>query len=85
MRSVGKRPSSYVEYDLSVNAMGKVQKLEATYYANAGCTVNDSNAPQGCFFFHNAYDPTVWDVAGVDCVTDLPSNTYCRAPGLNIQ
>lgn len=82
MRAVGKRPSSHLEYDLSVNDMGKIQKLEATYWANAGHTCNDTNALQGCFFLCNAYDPSTWTVTGNDAVTDLPSNTFCRAPGL---
>lgn len=81
MRCVGKRPSSYIEYDVSVNDMGKIQKLEANYYANAGHTFNDTNSLQGCIYFHNCYDMSTWDVSGTDTLTDLPSNTYCRAPG----
>lgn len=82
MRSIGKRTSAYFEYDVAVDDDGKIQQLDTTYYGNCGVALNESHAMITIFHFYNCYDPSTWNMVGFDVKTDLPSNTWCRAPGM---
>ncbi|XP_011498418.1 PREDICTED: xanthine dehydrogenase/oxidase-like [Ceratosolen solmsi marchali] len=81
MRAVGKRVPSYTEYDLSVNKLGKIQKMDVSYWANSGSTFNDQYIIGTLEFFFSCYDSSIWSTVGYNVKSDLPSNTWCRAPG----
>ncbi|XP_058788859.1 xanthine dehydrogenase/oxidase-like isoform X2 [Phymastichus coffea] len=81
MRMVGKRTPAYIEYDLTVDDNGKIQQLDANYWGNCGAVFNESHSMLTIFNLCNCYDPSTWNMVGYDVKTDLPSNTWCRAPG----
>ncbi|XP_008216630.2 xanthine dehydrogenase [Nasonia vitripennis] len=81
MRSIGKRVPAYMEYEVSTNDEGKIQQLNGTYYGNVGCSFNETHSIVAIYHFYNCYDPASWNMIGNDVKTDLPSNTWCRAPG----
>ncbi|KAJ8676452.1 hypothetical protein QAD02_012239 [Eretmocerus hayati] len=80
MRTIGKRPDAYMEYDLSVNGEGKIQEMKIMNYLNVGASFNDSTNMSMSFNFYNCYDFSTWDVEAIDVITDIPGNTWCRAP-----
>jgi CO/xanthine dehydrogenase Mo-binding subunit len=81
MRAIGKRVASYTEYNLSVNKLGKIQKMTANYYANGGSAFNDHYIPGTLDQMFNCYDSSTWSVTGYNVRTDVPCTTWCRAPG----
>ena len=81
MRMIGKRVPAYLEYDVSVNDAGMIQQLDGTYYGNVGASFNETHSLSAVTHFYNCYDPSTWNMIGKDVRTDVPSNTWCRAPG----
>ena len=81
MRMIGKRVSSYMEYDVNVNEMGKIQEINAMYWGNLGGSFNETHSYGAVSHFYNCYDPSTWRVSGNDVKTDIPPNTWCRSPG----
>ncbi|XP_058788820.1 xanthine dehydrogenase/oxidase-like [Phymastichus coffea] len=81
MRTIGKRTSAYVEYDLTVDDDGKIQELNGNYWGNCGAAFNESHALITIHHFYNCYDNSTWNMTGFDVITDVPSNTWCRSPG----
>nr|XP_050853429.1 uncharacterized protein LOC127065310 isoform X1 [Vespula vulgaris] len=81
MISVGKRYSTKQEYEVGVNNNGRIQYLNSTHWGNAGCSFNELHAPVVLHHMGSCYDPSRWSCDGFEVKTDLPSNTYCRAPG----
>ncbi|XP_014217161.1 xanthine dehydrogenase-like [Copidosoma floridanum] len=81
MRAIGKRVAAYMEYYVSVDEHGKIQRLNGSYYGNKGAAFNESHATSAINFFYNCYDEKKWNTIGYDVKTDLPCNTWCRSPG----
>ena len=81
MRSIGKRVSAIMEYDLGTDSKGVIQYQNATYYGNKGSSLNESHALDTISFFFNCYETSTWKSIGYDVLTDIPANTWCRAPG----
>ncbi|XP_036145980.1 xanthine dehydrogenase isoform X2 [Monomorium pharaonis] len=82
MQSQGKRYSTYQEYEIGVDDNGVIQYLDSKHWGNSGSNFNDPEAKltvpimqKGC------YTTDSWTFIGVEVLTDIPSNTYCRAPG----
>ena len=82
MRSIGKRITAYMEYDLGTDSNGLIQYQHATYWGNVGSTFNESQTLSTLSHYFNCYDSSTWNSIGYDALTDIPSNTWCRAPGL---
>ncbi|XP_032686991.1 indole-3-acetaldehyde oxidase-like isoform X2 [Odontomachus brunneus] len=81
MNSMGKRMASRQEYEIGVDDNGVIQYLNCATWSNTGYTFNE---PLGWLVVHhleNCYTPDYWTCKGFEARTDLPSNTYCRAPG----
>lgn len=81
MRSIGKRITSYLEYDVGTDSNGLIQYQNVISWMNAGSSYNETqlfSILSGCF---NCYDYSTWNSIGYDVLTDIPANTYCRAPG----
>ncbi|KAJ8687934.1 hypothetical protein QAD02_023729 [Eretmocerus hayati] len=81
MRAVGKRTPAYCEYELEVDKSGKIQKMDASMYFSVGVSFNEPPAPLAAKGFRNCYEYGAWSIKGYACKTDLPSNSFARAPG----
>ncbi|KAL0109815.1 hypothetical protein PUN28_013466 [Cardiocondyla obscurior] len=81
MRSQGKRISSRQEYEVEIDDEGVIQHLDTKYWCNSGCNFNDGHAFGVVHHYGSCYTNDNWSFNGFEVRTDLPSNTYCRAPG----
>lgn len=81
MATVGKRYSMKQEYEVGVNDDGLIQYLNSTHWGNAGSSFNELHAPFLIHHFYTCYDSETWGCDGFEVKTDIPSNTFCRAPG----
>ncbi|XP_008544021.1 uncharacterized protein LOC103568824 isoform X1 [Microplitis demolitor] len=81
MMCLGKRPHARQEYEVGVDAQGVIQYLNSTSWHNAGCSWNEFSSVLTFQHIYTCYDGSTWNVGVVDALTDVPSNTYCRAPG----
>ncbi|XP_046483350.1 xanthine dehydrogenase/oxidase isoform X2 [Neodiprion pinetum] len=80
MSSIGKRSPSYHEYEVGVDINGKIQYLNVKHWSNSGAIFNESSSPVIAYHCGNCYDTSTWTREGYEVRTDLPTNTYCRAP-----
>ena len=81
MTSVGKRYAMRQEYEVGVNDEGLIQYLNETHWGNAGASFNELHGPIVVHHFYTCYDPETWSCDAFEAKTNLPSNTFCRAPG----
>ncbi|XP_048511551.1 indole-3-acetaldehyde oxidase-like isoform X3 [Athalia rosae] len=81
MSAVGKRPQTRQEYEVGVDDAGKIQYLDSKHWSSAGSSFNEPTGAAAALHCGNCYDVTTWTREGNEARTDLPSNTYCRAPG----
>ncbi|XP_017763664.1 PREDICTED: xanthine dehydrogenase/oxidase-like isoform X2 [Eufriesea mexicana] len=81
MLAIGKRYDTRQEYEIGVDDNGRIQYLNSKYWGNSGCNFNEPHAPVAGYHFPSCYDNSTWTYQGFEVKTDLPSNTYCRAPG----
>ncbi|XP_034185073.2 uncharacterized protein LOC117606576 isoform X1 [Osmia lignaria lignaria] len=80
MMSIGKRIDTRQEYEIGVDDNGRIQYLESNFWANSGCNFNEMHAGAIAEHVKSCYDSSTWTYNGYEAKTDLPSNTYCRAP-----
>ncbi|KAL7291951.1 hypothetical protein TKK_0014241 [Trichogramma kaykai] len=81
MRALGKRTASFMEYEVSTDDSGKIQQMDVNYWGNVGASFNESHSMLTAHHFYNCYDFSTWSIKGFDVKTNLPGNTWCRAPG----
>ncbi|XP_043496073.1 indole-3-acetaldehyde oxidase-like [Polistes fuscatus] len=81
MMSIGKRVPTKQDYELGVNNKGRIQYLNSNQWSNLGCSFNEVHAPIVMHHMESCYDATRWTCNGYEVKTDIPSNTYARAPG----
>nr|CAD7401854.1 unnamed protein product [Timema cristinae] len=81
MESLGKRNDVATDYEVGVDDDGKIQYLKADFYENNGSSMNEPLVESSIEHLHSCYDSSTWSVMGKGVRTDLPSMTYCRAPG----
>ncbi|OXU29496.1 hypothetical protein TSAR_010099 [Trichomalopsis sarcophagae] len=81
MRSLGKRGSTYSEYEVGVDDLGKIQYLNWNHWINQGVSLNDARANFVVDMVKNCYDTSTWTLTVNNVITDLPCSTWCRAPG----
>ena len=83
MQLQGKRHEFLCVYKVGVNSSNKLQALQLEYYANGGSTYDGSvttinmalTTADNVYYIPNFY------ATGKACRTNLPANTYMRAPG----
>ncbi|XP_068084723.1 uncharacterized protein [Anabrus simplex] len=82
MEAMGKRFPAAVEYEVQCNNEGKIISLKADLFQNSGCNYNETVlADFTKDSLQNGYDGSKWVISGTAVRTDIPSNTYVRAPG----
>ncbi|CAG2058957.1 unnamed protein product, partial [Timema podura] len=81
MESIGKRNDVATDYEVGMDDDGKIQYLKADFYENNGSSMNEPLIESSIDHLHSCYDSSTWSVMGKGVRTDLPSMTYCRAPG----
>lgn len=69
-------------FKVAFNKRGKIQYLKNNFYQDHGCSENESVLAFTMGVISNCYDMSSWDIKAYSVVTDTPSNTFCRAPGL---
>ncbi|CAG9788121.1 unnamed protein product [Diatraea saccharalis] len=60
---------------------GKIQYLNATIVEDDGCSHNENILAYVAQGFPNCYDPSTFSLKTAAVLTDLPSNSFARAPG----
>lgn len=83
MEMVGKRHPFQCDFKVGFDDNGKVIALQMTIYADGGCSYDSTTVitdmalttADNCYFVPNYY------CKGVECHTNLPSNTPMRGPG----
>ncbi|XP_076397558.1 uncharacterized protein LOC100882814 isoform X3 [Megachile rotundata] len=81
MIAIGKRYDTRQEYEVGVDDNGRIQYLKSKHWGNSGCNFNEMHGPVVIHHIGSCYDTTTWSFQAFEARTDLPSNTYCRAPG----
>ncbi|XP_076639451.1 xanthine dehydrogenase/oxidase isoform X2 [Colletes latitarsis] len=81
MKAIGKRYDTRQEYEIGVDDNGFIQYLNSKQWTNSGCNFNEFHSPVATDHFKSCYIFDTWTMQGIETKTDLPSNTYCRAPG----
>ncbi|CAL1679573.1 unnamed protein product [Lasius platythorax] len=81
MQTVGKRISTRNDYEVGVDDEGVIQYLDSKFWCNTGCNYNEPHAWVVAHHLVNCYASDTWTIDGYEVRTDIPSNTYARAPG----
>ncbi|CAH2090197.1 unnamed protein product [Euphydryas editha] len=77
----GRRLPCRCEYEVGVDNEGKIQYLDATITENDGCSHNENILSYVADGFKNCYNIDYFSLKTFAVTTDLPSNTFARAPG----
>ncbi|ETN61206.1 aldehyde oxidase [Anopheles darlingi] len=81
MCAMGKRAGSVSEYEVSVDRSGRISKLSHTYIHDDGASMNLLLGGMTSDLFKNCYRTNSWKLRGKIARTDVPPNTWARAPG----
>ncbi|XP_049839222.1 uncharacterized protein LOC126284382 [Schistocerca gregaria] len=81
MESIGKRHDCAMDYEVGVEDDGTIMYLEGNTYHNIGDSLNDHPVLFTLANLPNCYDTSTWKVTASVVFTDIPCNTWCRAPG----
>ncbi|EAT42288.1 AAEL006163-PA [Aedes aegypti] len=80
MQLIGKRCGCISDYEVHVDNNGRILRLINYFAHNFGSSFNEPLAKSVILLFPNCYDNKYWTVVGKMVKTDLPKNTWCRAP-----
>ncbi|XP_070499173.1 uncharacterized protein [Chironomus tepperi] len=81
MNIIGKRNACINFYDVKVDDDGKIHELNAAYTEDYGCFKNESPLDISTGLMKNCYDHRHFQIDASIAVTDVASNSWCRAPG----
>ncbi|XP_052750539.1 uncharacterized protein LOC113513917 [Galleria mellonella] len=81
MSIVGGRFPTQCDYEVGVDDDGEIQYLQATVVQDQGYSINDSVISYTAGGFPNCYNSDYMSVKFASVFTDLPCNTFMRAPG----
>ncbi|KYN35640.1 Xanthine dehydrogenase, partial [Trachymyrmex septentrionalis] len=83
MQSIGKRCSTSQDFEVGINDDGVIQYLNTTFWSVCGSSFNEQQSEMiiSCML-RSCYLTDTWTFNGHDVQSNLPSNTFCRAPGL---
>ncbi|XP_064073152.1 xanthine dehydrogenase/oxidase-like [Vanessa tameamea] len=77
----GRRLPCQCEYEVGVDNNGKIQYLNASLTEDDGFSHNENVLSYVVSSFANCYNADYFTVKSFAVTTDLPSNTFARAPG----
>ncbi|XP_072939063.1 uncharacterized protein [Epargyreus clarus] len=77
----GRRLACQCAYEVGVDDLGKIQYLNASILEDAGCTNNEDIMSYTAGGFPNCYNTDNFSLTLATVLTNLPSNTFARAPG----
>ncbi|CAH2267495.1 jg22583 [Pararge aegeria aegeria] len=77
----GRRLPFQCEYEVGVDDNGKIQYLNASITEDDGFSHNENILDFVCSGFPNCYSTEFFNLKTYAVLTDLPSNTFARAPG----
>ncbi|KAL0878640.1 hypothetical protein ABMA27_003714 [Loxostege sticticalis] len=77
----GRRLPCQCDYEVGVDNDGKIQYLNATIIEDDGCSHNENILSFTIGGFPNCYDVEYFNLTTAAVITDLPSNSFARAPG----
>ncbi|XP_046967939.1 xanthine dehydrogenase/oxidase-like [Vanessa cardui] len=77
----GRRLPCQCEYEVGVDNDGKIQYLNASLTEDDGFSHNENVLSYVVSSFANCYNTDYFSVKSFAVTTDLPSNTFARAPG----
>lgn len=66
---------------MGIDDDGKIQYLNATFIEDDGCSHNENILEYTIGGFPNCYNTDYFNLKTGSVLTDLPSNTFARAPG----
>ncbi|XP_065087118.1 uncharacterized protein LOC135708873 [Ochlerotatus camptorhynchus] len=81
MEITGKRYGCISDYQVHVDQNGRIIKLSNYFAHDSGISFNEPIANTFILFFPNCYESKAWKIIGKMVKTDVPKNTWCRAPG----
>lgn len=81
MMCIGKRYSAKQEYNVGVDSNGIIQYLNAKNWHNGGGTWNEGASEGTIMHYYSCYNNDTWNCIGYQTKTDIPPNTWARAPG----
>ncbi|KAI5646277.1 molybdopterin-binding domain of aldehyde dehydrogenase domain-containing protein [Phthorimaea operculella] len=81
MTIAGRRLPCQCDYEVGVDDDGKIQYLNASIVEDFGCSNNDNILSYTAGGFPNCYNTDFFSLQTAYVRTDLPSNSYARAPG----
>jgi xanthine dehydrogenase/oxidase len=82
MEIIGKRFSCIGDYDVDFDDDGKIQKLLNEFVQDMGCSPNEPIHFNTRDFLCNCYDKKNFTLIAKAILTDAPSNSWCRGPGI---
>lgn len=77
----GKRLPAQCNYEVGVDDNGLIQYLEGTIIEDKGSSENENITSYTSEGFRNCYNTETWTLSTANVLTDLPTNTFARAPG----
>jgi xanthine dehydrogenase/oxidase len=83
MIAAGNRSPYYSKYEVGFDSTGVINALHIQFYEDTGFeqTISQSSIGGVHYFLDNAYNIANWKSQGYACKTNLPPNTWMRAPG----
>lgn len=81
MKMLGKRLPYLTKYSVSFTKDCKLTGAYIAYYNDCGTVVKSSSADSAILVGDNVYECPTWILLPIKVKTNLPANTYFRAPG----
>uniref|UniRef100_A0A1Y9HF24 FAD-binding PCMH-type domain-containing protein n=1 Tax=Anopheles funestus TaxID=62324 RepID=A0A1Y9HF24_ANOFN len=82
METIGKRCGCFSSYQVKVNDEGYIKQLSNNFLQDYGSSLNDDVLMFTNEAFKLSYDSSKWTFTGKPVLTDAPSNTWTRGPGM---
>lgn len=82
MTLTGGREPYYSKYKVGIDTEGKLMAIEEEITCDSGCAANDVGSSLAASWMSSVYYCPNWLVTAMYAITNTPSNTYMRAPGI---
>ncbi|XP_053662777.1 xanthine dehydrogenase/oxidase-like [Anopheles marshallii] len=82
VETIGKRCGCFSSYQVNVDNEGNIKQLSNNFLQDYGSSRNDDVLTFTNDAFNLSYNSSTWTFKGKPILTDAPSNTFARAPGI---